>query len=86
MADQDYATVNGTKVHRSDFAYAPAGVGPSEWKLPIHDAAHVRNALARYRQTDLPAAAKAAVYAKIKAAAKRFGVEVSEEKKLYRAS
>ena len=47
MADQDYATVGGTKVQRSDFAYAPPGSGPSEWKLPIHDANHVRNALAR---------------------------------------
>ena len=79
MADQDYATVSGTKVHRSDFAYAPAGSGPSEWRLPIHDAAHVRNALARFGQTDLPAGAKAAVVANIKAAAKRFGVEVSEK-------
>jgi phage I-like protein len=75
----DYATVSGTKVHRSDFAYAPAGSKPSEWKLAIHDAAHVRNALARFNQTDMPAAAKAAVYAKIKAAARKFGIEVSEE-------
>ena len=77
--DQDYATVSGTKVHRSDFAYAPPGSGPSEWKLPIHDANHVRNALARYSQTDLPADAKAGVWRKIKAAAKRFGVHVSDE-------
>ena len=79
MVERDYATVGGTRVHRSDFAYAPEGTNPSEWKLPVHDAAHVRNALARYRQTDLPAGAKSAVIAKIKAAAKKFGVEVSEK-------
>ncbi|PYV15830.1 MAG: hypothetical protein DMG21_13865 [Acidobacteria bacterium] len=79
MTDQDYATVSGERVKREDFAYAPAGSKPSEWKLPIHDAAHVRNGLARFGQTDLPAAAKAAVYAKILRAAKQFGVEVPGE-------
>jgi len=82
MADQDYATVSGTKVHRSDFAYAPEGSGPSEWKLPIHDETHVRNALARFNQTDLPAAAKAAAKAKILARARKYGIDTSgfEEK------
>ena len=77
--EQNYATVSGTKVQRSDFAYAPAGSGASEWKLPIHDANHVRNALARWSQTDLPADAKDGVWRKIVAAAKRFGVKVSDE-------
>jgi phage I-like protein len=80
MSDQDYATVSGTKVHRSDFAYAPAGSEPSEWKLPIHDASHVRNALARFNQTELPAGAKAAALAKIHAAAKKFGIDAKESK------
>ncbi|MGH9358549.1 MAG: phage protease [Terriglobia bacterium] len=79
MAQQDYATVNGTKVHRSDFAYAPAGSEPSEWKLPIHDANHVRNALARFNQTELPEGAKAAALAKIKRAAAKFGIDVKEK-------
>ena len=80
--DNDYATVSGTKVHRSDFAYAPEGSGPSEWKLPIHDENHVRNALARFNQTDLPAAAKAAAKAKILARARKYGIDTSgfEEK------
>src|SRR6516164_1853570 len=77
--EQNYATVSGTKVHRSDFAYAPAGSGPSEWKLPIHDANHVRNALARWNQTDLPADAKEGVWRKIVAAAKKYGIKVSDE-------
>jgi hypothetical protein len=76
MDDQDYATVSGTRVARADFAYAPPGSKPSEWKLPIHDASHTRNALARYNQTDLPADAKPGVWKKIVAAAKKFGIEV----------
>jgi phage I-like protein len=78
MSEQDYATVSGEKVHRSDFAYAPAGSEPHEWKLPIHDASHVRNALARFSQTQLPAAAKKAAWEKIVAAARKFEVHVSE--------
>jgi len=77
--EQNYATVSGTKVHRSDFAYAPAGSGPSEWKLPIHDANHVRNALARWNQTDLPADAKEGVWRKIVAAAKKYGIRGTDE-------
>lgn len=76
---QDYATVSGTKVKREDFAYAPPDSKPSEWKLPIHDAAHVRNALARYNQSDLPAGAKEGVWRKILGAAKKFGIEVSDK-------
>ncbi|MGH9355094.1 MAG: phage protease, partial [Terriglobia bacterium] len=78
MADQDYATVSGTKAHKSDFAYAPEGSEPSEWKLPIHDASHVRNALARFNQTELPADAKAAAHAKIMRAAKKFGIDAGK--------
>ncbi len=80
VPDQDYATVSGLKVKREDFAYAPPGSSPSEWKLPIHDASHVRNALARYNQTDVPASEKEGVWRKIVAAAKKFGIEVSAEK------
>lgn len=77
MADQNYATVSGEKVERSDFAYAPEGSGPSEWKLPIHDESHVRNALARFNQTDLPAAAKAEAKRKILARAHKYGIDTS---------
>jgi hypothetical protein len=59
----------------SKFAYVDEhGVG----HLPIHDAAHVRNALARFDQTDMPEDAKAGAMRKIRAAAKRFGVDVGE--------
>ncbi|HHZ94387.1 MAG TPA: hypothetical protein EYN67_02250, partial [Flavobacteriales bacterium] len=45
--------------------------------LPIPDAAHVRNALARLSQTDISAEAKKAALRKIKAAAKKYGIKVS---------
>ena len=71
----------------SDFAYIqPGGKKDEEGKtvprslrhLPINDAAHVRNALARLDQTDISAEAKKAALKKIKAAAKKFGIKVSE--------
>lgn len=69
----------GEDLHASDFAYVGDAQDPSTWKLPIHDAAHARNALARFDQTQgIPASEKSAVLAKIKSAAKKFGVDVSE--------
>ena len=48
--------------------------------LPIHDAAHVRNALARFNQTHFAsAAAKRAARKRILAAARRFGIEVTTQ-------
>jgi HK97 family phage prohead protease len=72
----------------SDFAYiAPGGtkdgsgrtVPRSNRYLPVHDKTHVQNALARLPQTDIPAAAKAQALTKIKAAARRFGVDASDD-------
>jgi len=71
----------------SEFAYIePGGKKDSEGKttprslrhLPIPDAAHVRNALARLPQTNIPAAAKKSALKKIKSKAKKLGIEVSE--------
>jgi hypothetical protein len=54
---------------------------PKERKEPIHDAAHVRNAIARFDQVkDVSSSERAAAWKRIKAAAKKFGVEVGEEK------
>jgi len=70
----------------SDFAYiSPGGKKDASGKtvprslrhLPIPDAAHVRNALARLGQTDISPEAKKAALRKIKAAAKKFGIKVS---------
>ena len=53
---------------------------PKEEKEPIHDAAHVRNAIARFNQVqDVTDAERDAAWKRIKAAAKKHGVEVAEK-------
>lgn len=65
------------RLHGSQFAYVDKEGGEH---LPIHDAAHVRNAIARFNQTGFESeAAKGRARKKILAAAKRFGIEVSPE-------
>ena len=72
----------------SDFAFIEPGGKKVDGKtvprslrhLPIHDAAHVRNALARLSQTKISAEAKSKALAKIKSAAKKFGIKVAESK------
>lgn len=62
----------------SAFAYVGDKNKTETWKLPIHDADHVRNALARLNQTEgIPADAKAGVTRKIKGAAKKFNVDAA---------
>jgi hypothetical protein len=52
---------------------------PTQEKEPIHDAAHVRNAVARFNQVEgVTSAEKDAAWKRIKAAAHKFGVEVKE--------
>ena len=53
---------------------------PKERKEPIHDASHVRNAIARFNQVDgVSDAERDEAWKRIKSAAKKFGVEVSEK-------
>src|SRR5579863_6629646 len=76
----------GQELTKDDFAYVGDPDDKSTWKLPIHDKAHAQNALARFGQTQgIPADKKDAVHAKIVAAAKKFGIDVSEEKSLAEA-
>ena len=52
---------------------------PKERKEPLNDARHVRNAIARFDQVEgVSDAERAAAWRRIKAAAKKFGVEVRE--------
>jgi hypothetical protein len=56
---------------------------PSASKLPIYDAAHVRNAMARFNQIQgVSDAEKATAKRKIIAAAKKFGIDVKNFAKL----
>ena len=53
---------------------------PKERKEPIHDAAHVRNAVARFRQVQgVTDAERDDAWKRIKAAAKKHGVELHEK-------
>ena len=72
------------------FAYVGDKSDPSTWKLPIKspdgdtawEKSHIRNALARFDQTQgIPADERAKVKAKIEAAAKKHDIEVSDEVK-----
>lgn len=73
--------VAGKDLPSSKFAYVGDPNDTSTWKLPIHDAGHVRNALARFGQTKgIPADQKDKVWNKIVAAAKKFGIKVSDQK------
>ena len=66
----------------NDF-YAVPRKPPSASKLPIFDAAHVRNAMARFNQViGLTDAERATAKNKILEAAKKFGIDVSNFKKL----
>jgi hypothetical protein len=72
----------GKDLHASDFAYVGDPDDIATWKYPIHDAAHVRNALARWGQhKGIPSEQESKVLARIRAAAKKFGIEVSAEAK-----
>ncbi len=61
----------------NQFAYVDRDGGEH---LPIHDEAHVRNAIARFNQTEFQSpTAKEGARRRILAAAKRHGIEVSED-------
>jgi hypothetical protein len=61
--------------HISDESFA----FPKERKEPIHDAAHIRNAIARFKQVQgVTDAERDAAWKRIKAAAKKHNVEVKE--------
>jgi hypothetical protein len=52
---------------------------PKEKKEPLENAAHVRNAIARFNQVEgVSEAEKDAAWKRIRAAAKKFGVEMEE--------
>jgi hypothetical protein len=70
----------GTKVAQSNGMSETVYAFPKEEKEPIDDAAHVRNAIARFNQVkDVTDSERDAAWKRIKTAAKKFGVEVNEE-------
>jgi Family of unknown function (DUF6582) len=70
-------TKDRDQLRSSQFAYVDK---KGEEHLPVNDASHVRNAIARFNQTDFESkAAKERARKKILSAAKRFDVEVAED-------
>jgi hypothetical protein len=64
-------------LRKDQFAYVDSDGGEH---LPIHDESHVRNAIARFNQTDFESkAAKERAREKILRAAKRHGIDVDED-------
>jgi hypothetical protein len=78
MADLD--TADRKKLNKRQFAYVDRdGTG----HLPIHDESHIRNAMARWNQTDFPSkTAKEQARRKIVAAARRHKIEISDDDKV----
>lgn len=68
------------KLPDSSFCYVAVVDGKKVRKFPAHDAAHVRNGLARLPQSDLSPAAKSKTFACLKRRASRFGIKVSSAK------
>ena len=78
--------VAGENLTKDAFAYVGSADDKSTWKLPIKFSSeaktkrHIRNAIARFDQTDMPnAAEKAKAWTRIKAAAKKHGIQVADE-------
>ena len=75
MAELDAKTRD--KLRSNQFAYVDSKGGEH---LPIHDESHIRNAIARFDQTDFESkTARTRARLKILGAAKRHGIDVSED-------
>lgn len=72
------------RIRKSDFAYVDKD---GQGHLPIHDEAHVRNAMSRWNQTDFESAeAKEKARQKIVSAAKKHDIDVDPHDKVAKAS
>ncbi|HEU5205962.1 MAG TPA: DUF6582 domain-containing protein [Candidatus Limnocylindrales bacterium] len=70
-------TKDRDNLRKNQFAYVDKDGGEH---LPINDASHVRNAMARFNQTEFESqTAKEEARKKILAAAKRYDIEVDED-------
>jgi hypothetical protein len=68
------------RLQKGDFAYVDKDGGEH---LPIHDEEHVRNAVARFNQTHFESeSARDAARRMILSAARKHGIEVSDDDKL----
>jgi uncharacterized membrane protein len=73
----ELSTKKRDRLRKDQFAYVDSKGGEH---LPIHDESHVRNAIARFNQTDFESkTAKDRARRKILAAARRHGIDVDED-------
>jgi len=80
----ELSTAKRDRLTRSQFAYVDKEGGEH---LPINDESHVRNAIARFNQTDFESrAAKESARREILAAAKRHKIEVDEDANVKKAA
>ncbi len=80
----ELTTKGRDRLRSNQFAYVDRDGGE---RLPIHDEEHIRNAMARFNQTDFEsAAAKERARKKIVGAAKRHGIDVSEDSNVAKPS
>ena len=80
FAISDLDTKDREKLDKDQFAYVDKEGGKH---LPIHDESHVRNAMARWNQTDFESdRTKEEARKKILAAAKRHGIAVDSADKI----
>jgi len=78
MAEMD--TRDRDKLRKSQFAYIDKKGGEH---LPINDESHIRNAMARWNQTEFESkSAKESARKKIVAAARKHGIVVSDDDKV----
>jgi hypothetical protein len=76
-------SVGGSEHPKGDFAYTPGDMA-SDWKLPIFDEGHVRAALSRWNQTQMPdKGARATARGRLLAAAHRFNIDTAGFEKAY---
>jgi hypothetical protein len=77
-------TQDREKLRKNQFAYVDSDGGEH---LPVHDAAHVRNAVSRFSQTEFESrTAKREAAKKVKLAAERHGVDVGDDSDVRRAA
>lgn len=80
----ELSTRRRESLRKDQFAYVDRDGGEH---LPIHDESHVRNAIARFNQTDFESkTAKESARRKILAAAKRHEIEVDEDANVTKAA
>src|SRR5437899_6699801 len=78
MAELD--TEDREKLDKRQFAYVDRS---GEGHLPLNDETHVRNAMARWNQTEFESAsAKNSARRKIVAAARKHGIEIAKDDKI----